>query len=242
MKSKRAPKATSHRVLSHSKWVAARKKLLTKEKAFSRAREALALARRKLPWERVEKGYVFHGPKGAVPLAELFDGRRQLVVYHFMFDPEWKDGCKICSFWADQFERNIVHLKARDVTMVAISRAPLSRINPYKKRMGWTFPWLSSQGSDFNFDYQASCTPEELKSGEAYYNYQHTTAMGETPGISVFYKDATGAIFHTYSCYARGMDMMNTAYQYLDLVPRGRDEARLEWPMAWVRRRDSYPR
>lgn len=228
-----------HQVVSHEKWITARKRFLEQEKALSHQRERLAKARRALPWEKA-KDYAFDGPKGKRTLAQLFAGRGQLVVFHFMFDPAWKEGCKICSFWADSFDRNVVHLAHRDVTLVAVSRAPLARLQAYRKRMGWTFDWYSSLHSDFNFDYQVSSTPAERKKGVAVYNYAKGRAMGETPGISVFTRDAKGTVFHTYSTYARGLDLMNAAYQYLDLVPRGRDEEGLSWPMAWVRRHDAY--
>jgi predicted dithiol-disulfide oxidoreductase (DUF899 family) len=193
---------------------------------------------------RVEKDYVFDGPDGPVSLAELFAGRSQLVVYHFMFAPDWEAGCKNCSFWADNFERNVVHLAARDVTMIAVSRAPFPKLDAFRRRLGWTFKWVSSAGNDFNFDYHVSFTPEELAGGKVHYNYAWTDGrISELPGISVFYRDQSGNIFHTYSCYARGLDMMNTAYHYLDLVPKGRDEAEQRPnPMAWVRYRDSYGR
>ncbi len=231
---------TKHRVVSKEAWTAARKELLAKEKEFSLLREKLAQQRRELPWERVEKSYVFDTPGGPRTLAELFDGRSQLIVYHFMFDTTWTEGCKLCSFWADNFERNVVHLTGRDVTLVAISRAPLERLNPYKQRMGWTFTWASSQGNEFNSDYDVTITPDQLASGAGTYNYAKAERAGEMHGISVFLKDDDGAVYHTYSCYARGLDNMNTAYQYLDLVPKGRDEAALPFSMSWVRRRDGY--
>jgi predicted dithiol-disulfide oxidoreductase (DUF899 family) len=230
-----------HRVVSSAEWLAARKELLAKEKEFTRLRDQLSLQRRELPWERVDKAYVFDGPDGRVSMAELFAGRSQLIVYHFMLGPDWEEGCKSCSFWADNFEGFYWHLNQRDVTMAAISRAPWSTIAPFKKRMGWSFPWVSSAGSDFNFDYCVSFTPEQLATGEVDYNFaRRKTSMTELPGISVFYKDDAGNIFHTYSCYARGLDMMNAAYHYLDLVPKGRDEAGLPYNMAWVRHHDDY--
>ena len=228
------------KVVSREKWLVARKAFLKKEKAFSRLRDELAAERRGLPWEEVVKPYVFEGPGGKKALPALFDGKSQLVVYHFMFDPSWKEGCKICSFWADNFDRNAVHLKARDVSLVAISRAPLSKLRAYQKRLGWTFPWYSSAGTDFNFDYQASSTPEETKKGRMLYNYEQVRLTGECPGVSVFARGSGGSVFHTYSTYGRGLDMLNAGYHYLDLTPKGRDEAGLRWPMDWVRRRDSY--
>ena len=231
-----------HPVVTPEHWLEARKRLLAKEKQFTRLRDELSQARRELPWVRVTKEYRFDGPAGEETLAQLFAGRSQLVVYHFMFAPDWDAGCKSCSFWADNFERNVVHLRARDVTLVAVSRAPLTKIEAFRKRLGWSFKWVSSEHTDFNFDYHVSFTPEALAKGEIYYNYAWSkSALPEQPGISVFYRDASGAIFHTYSCYARGLDMMNTAYQYLDLVPMGRDEAdQRPNPQAWVRHRDTY--
>ncbi|HWM48006.1 MAG TPA: thioredoxin family protein [Xanthobacteraceae bacterium] len=231
---------TQHTVVSHDAWLAARKALLAREKAFTRARDELSRARRDLPWERVEKDYRFAGPGGEVGLADLFAGRSQLVVYHLMFDPAWDAACKSCSFWADNFERNVVHLAHRDVTMIAISRAPLAKIEAFRRRMGWTFDWYSSNGSDFNYDYGVSFRPDEVGNGKAAYNFGTIPPPGsEMPGISVFYKDDAGAIFRTYSCYSRGIEMMNAAYQYLDLVPKGRDEDPAR-PMSWLRLRDTY--
>jgi predicted dithiol-disulfide oxidoreductase (DUF899 family) len=190
---------------------------------------------------RVTKQYVFDGPGGKQTLAQLFNGHTQLVVYHFMFGPDWEDGCKSCSFWADNFNGIVPHLNQRDVTFVAISRAPLAKLQAFATRLGWSFKWLSSSGSDFNYDYTVSFTPEDLAGGGAIYNYAaNKMYMTELPGISVFFKDADGKVFHTYSCYARGLDMLNTAYHYLDLVPKGRDEAGLPHAMAWVRLRDQY--
>jgi predicted dithiol-disulfide oxidoreductase (DUF899 family) len=190
---------------------------------------------------RVTKQYVFDGPGGKQTLGQQFNGHTQLVVYHFMFGPDWEDGCKSCSFWADNFNGIVPHLNQRDVTFVAISRAPLAKLQAFATRLGWSFKWLSSSGSDFNYDYTVSFTPEDLAGGGAIYNYAaNKMYMTELPGISVFFKDADGKVFHTYSCYARGLDMLNTAYHYLDLVPKGRDEAGLPHAMAWVRLRDQY--
>lgn len=233
--------AESHRIVSREEWVEVRKKLLAKEKEFTRLRDRLSAERRELPWVRVDKDYVFDGPAGKESLAQLFEGRSQLVVYHFMFGPDWDVGCKSCSFWADNFNGIVAHLNQRDVTLVAISRAPLTTLQAFARRLGWSFKWLSSLGCDFNFDYQVSFTPEALAKGEVIYNYAKSAmSMSELPGISVFFKDPRGGIFHTYSCYARGLDMLNTAYHYLDLVPKGRDEAGLPYPMSWVRHRDQY--
>jgi predicted dithiol-disulfide oxidoreductase (DUF899 family) len=231
----------THRIVSREEWTEARRQLLAKEKELTRLRDRLSEERRALPWVRVEKDYVFDTPSGRRTLAQLFEGRSQLVVYHFMYGPDAAP-CKSCSFWADNFERIVVHLAQRDATMIAVSRAPLEKIEEHRRRMGWSFTWVSSGGSDFNYDYHVSFRPEELARGEIVYNYARQTNVGpEWPGISVFFKDRDGAVFHTYSCYARGLEMMNAAYQYLDLLPKGRDEAALPWPMAWVRYRDSYP-
>jgi predicted dithiol-disulfide oxidoreductase (DUF899 family) len=232
---------TDHQVVSRTEWIEARRRLLAQEKEFTRQRDRLSQARRELPWVRVDKHYAFDTTGGRESLPELFEGRSQLVVYHFMFGPNWEEPCKSCSFWADSIERNVVHLNARDVTLVAISRAPLARLEAFKRRMGWTFKWASSGETDFNLDYGVSFGPDDTN---ASYNYApKTSGMSELPGISVFAKDENGAVFHTYSCYARGLDMMNAAYQYLDLVPKGRDEAdQTPYSMAWVRYRDSYGR
>ena len=228
-------------VVSHEEWLVARQALLEREKAFTRERDALSAARRELPWVKVDKAYVFDGPDGKETLAELFDGRSQLIVYHFMFGPEWEQGCPSCSFLSDHIDGANLHLPHRDVTLLAVSRAPLAQIEAFKQRMGWRFKWVSSYGNDFNRDYHVSFSPDEMAKGEVYYNYR----MGEfpsdeAPGISVFHKDPSGAVFHTYSAYARGLDMLVGAYNYLDLVPKGRDEAALPWTMAWVRHHDRY--
>ncbi len=197
--------------------------------------------RRDLPWERVDREYVFDGPNGKETLSDLFAGRSQLIVYHFMFGPDWEVGCPHCSFWADNFDEIVVHLNQRDVTMLAVSRAPYSKLAAYKKRMGWHFKWVSSSGTDFNFDYHVSFTPEEVAKKAAFYNYTVQEPLdSEREGVSVFYKDQRGSVFHTYSTYARGIDMVNAAYHYLDLVPKGRDEAGHEFTQFWVRRHDEY--
>ena len=232
-------KNRQHPVVTNKEWLKARTALLAKEKQFTRLRDKLSRQRRELPWERVEKKYVFDGSGGKESLADLFENRSQLVVYHFMFNPASDEGCKHCSFWADNFNSVVVHLNHRDVTFVAISRAPLAKIEPFKKRMGWSFKWLSSSQNDFNYDYQASFTPDAIRSGTVFYNYtKQKMNMSDREGVSVFYKDASGAIFHTYSAYARGIDMLNTAYHYLDLVPKGRDEG--DSPQFWVRFHDRY--
>jgi predicted dithiol-disulfide oxidoreductase (DUF899 family) len=227
-----------HQIVSREEWIAARKTHLAHEKELTQARERLNEERRALPWVKVDKDYAFDGPAGKMRLADLFKDRSQLIVQHFMFAPEWNEGCKSCSFWADGFERMIPHLAARDTTMVAISRAPLPKLAAFKQRMGWTFDWLSSGGNAFNYDYGVSFTPEQIERG-GNYNFG-TTPFGseEAPGISVFYRDANARIFHTYSTYARGIDAMSVDYQYLDLVPKGRDENG-RGPY-WVRRHDEY--
>jgi predicted dithiol-disulfide oxidoreductase (DUF899 family) len=231
----------NHQVVSRDEWLVARKEHLAREKEFTRLRDQLSQQRRDLPWVRVDKEYIFDGPNGQETLSELFAGRSQLLVYHFMFGADWNEGCKSCSFWADNYNGIIVHLNHRDTTLVAISRAPLERLEAYKKRMGWSFKWVSSFGNDFNCDYHVSFTPEEMAKGERYYNYTMSKFPSEeAPGISVFYKDKNGSIFHTYSCYARGLDMVNGAYHLLDLVPKGRDEDGLSYPQEWVRRHDQY--
>lgn len=230
-----------HDVVSNERWIEARKALLAKEKEFTRMRDAISEERRKLPWERVDKEYVFDGPGGKETLADLFDGRSQLLVYHFMYGPDWTEGCKSCSFLADHFNPAIPHLRQRDVTMVAVSRAPLEILEAFKKRMGWSFKWVSSLGNDFNRDYQVSFTEEELEKGDVYYNYaRQGFPSTEAPGVSVFYKDENGEVFHTYSSYQRGLDMFITAYHYLDLVPKGRDEGGLSYTMEWLRLHDEY--
>ncbi len=232
---------TDHQVVTPEAWVEARKQLLAKEKEFTRLRDQLSQARRDLPWVLVTKQYLFDGAEGKETLAQLFNGHSQLVVYHFMFAPDWEAGCHGCSFWADNFNRIVPHLNQRDVEFVAVSRAPSPKLRAIAKRIGWNFKWLSSSGSDFNYDYNVSFAPEALASGSAIYNYAaNKMNMTELPGISVFFKDAEGRVFYTYSCYARGLDMLNTAYHYLDLVPKGRDEGGLPHKMAWVRLRDEY--
>jgi len=229
-----------HTVVSQDEWLEARKALLAKEKEFSKARDALSATRRALPWVKIEKNYVFEGPAGKETLADLFGGKSQLLVYHFMLGPGWKDGCPSCSFLADHFDGANIHLAQRDVAFVVVSRAPLAEIDAYKKRMGWRFKWMSSYGGDFNHDFHVSFTPEEKASGKVEYNY----AVGsfpseEAPGLSAFSKDG-GAVFHTYSTYGRGLDIIIGTYNMLDLAPKGRDEDALPWSMAWVRRHDEY--
>ena len=231
--------AKRHAVVPEKQWLAARRKLLAREKALTRGRDRLAAARRALPWQALAKEYVFEGPDGRQTLAEIFDGRSQLVVYHFMFGPGWGAGCPHCSHWADSFDGVIVHLKARDVTMVAVSRAPYAELAAYHRRMGWRFKWLSSHGNDFNYDFNVSFTPEELKRKKALYNFvEQDPGVSDREGVSVFFKDAKGRVFRTYSTYARGIDAFSVDYQYLDVTPKGRDE-RGRGPY-WVRRHDEY--
>jgi predicted dithiol-disulfide oxidoreductase (DUF899 family) len=229
-----------HRVVSQEEWLAARRQLLGKEKEFTRQRDQLSAERRELPWVKVEKEYVFDAPGGKETLADLFDGRSQLMVYHFMFGPGWEQGCPSCSFVSDHIDGANWHLPQRDVTLLAVSRAPLAQIEAFKQRMGWRFKWVSSYGSDFNYDFHVSFTKDQLAAGKVEYNYDLVEGNDELPGLSVFYKDPSGAIFHTYSAYARGLDMLVGAYNYLDLAPKGRDEAALPWTMAWVRHHDRY--
>ena len=210
------------KVVSRAEWLAARKQLLAKEKELTRQRDAIAAERRQLPWVKVEKNYVFDSPTGKKTLAELFDGRSQLIIYHFMFGPEWQEGCPSCSFNMDHTDPALVHLAQRDVSFAAVSRAPIAKIESFKKRMGWKFNWVSSHNSDFNYDYQASFTPEQMAKGKVEYNYELTEFPStEGPGISVFYKDKDGNIFHTYSAYARGSETTINTYNYLDFVPKG---------------------
>ena len=230
-----------HTVVSGDEWLAARQELLTKEKEFTHLRDELSQARRALPWEKIGKNYVFDGPNGKETLADLFDGRSQLVIYHFMLGPDWDEGCPSCSFWADNYDGIDIHLKQRDITLISVSRSPLENINAYKNRMGWRFKWVSSIDSDFNFDFNVSFTPSEMKKGEMNYNYRNCKfPMEEAPGFSVFFRDDQGDIFHTYSCFSRGLDMLNGAYHIMDMVPKGRDEDQLPFSMAWVNRHDQY--
>jgi len=232
---------THHKIVSRAEWTEARKQLLAREKQFTRDRDQLSAARRGLPWVRVTEDYVFERARGKATLAELFDGRSQLVIYHFMFAPDGKAGCKSCSFWADNFNGIVDHLAHRDVKLMAISRAPVDKLSAFARRLGWSFDWASSNGNRFNHDYGVSFTPEELATGTIAYNFGEHKAHGpDMPGISVFHRDPDGAVFHTYSCYSRGIDMVNGAYQFLDLVPNGRDEAGLPYPMSWLRHHDDY--
>lgn len=241
MEDRAMSKLGDHDVVSHHAWVTARKELLAKEKEFTRLRDELSARRRDLPWEQVDKAYVFTGPEGEESLSDLFDGRSQLIIYHFMFDPDWEEGCKSCSYLVDHYGPATVHLANRDVTMVTVSRAPLAKLDAFKKRMGWNFKWVSSEGNDFNRDYHVLFDPKELETGEAYYNYKtQPFPVADGPGISVFAKYEEGHIFHTYSSYARGLDMFIGAYHLLDIVPKGRDEAGLDYSMEWIRHHDRY--
>jgi predicted dithiol-disulfide oxidoreductase (DUF899 family) len=229
-----------HKIVSHDEWLTARRAHLADEKAFTRARDPLSRKRRELPWENVEKNYVFDGPDGKETLADLFGGKSQLIVYHFMLGPDWEEGCPSCSLLADHFDGAVIHLAQRDVAFVVVSRAPLQQIEKFKRRMGWHFKWVSSFGNDFNFDYHVSATPEEKAKGIANYNYEVTEFPSEErPGASVFCKNA-GDIFHTYSSYGRGLDILIGTYNFLDIAPKGRDEGGLKFGMAWVRHHDKY--
>lgn len=231
----------SHKTVSHQEWIEARKVFLAKEKEFTRLRDEISRERRELPWEKVEKDYLFDGPDGKESLADLFAGQDQLIIYHFMFGPDWQAGCKACSYMADHFNPAVIHLKYRGVTMLAVSHAPSDKLQAFKKRMGWSFKWVSSMNSDFNRDFHVSFTQDELDSGETYYNYRKKRFPStEAPGASVFYKNEAGEVFHTYSVYERGLDMFITAYHYLDIVPRGRDEDSFSYTMEWLRLHDEY--
>jgi len=233
---------SSHQVVPPAEWVAARKELLAKEKVFSKLREELTSKRLELPWEKVNKQYVFDGPQGKESLADLFAGKSQLIVYHFMFGPTWEQGCPGCSFLADHFDGSLPHLAAKDVSFVAVSRAPLGQLEIFKKRMGWNFKWVSSNATDFNYDYNVSFRKEDLEKGQVTYNYEQTKGSSdELPGGSAFYKDPSGNIYHTYSSFGRGLENMIGAYSWLDIAPKGRDEdAQMPHKMAWVRHHDRY--
>lgn len=226
------------KVVNRDEWIEARKSLLAEEKAHMRRGDEIAEARRALPWVRIDKTYVFETERGRKTLAELFAGRSQLITYHFMFQPGWEAGCTGCSFLADHFDGANLHLAHHDVTLVAVSRAPLAEILPYKRRMNWSFDWVSSHGSDFNYDFNVSVSEAEKASGKRTYNYEVTDSSGgDAPGLSVFFRDDDGAIFHTYSTYARGGDILIGAHNFLDMTPKGRNETSI---MNWVRRHDEY--
>lgn len=230
----------THKVVSAAEWLAARKEFLKKEKELTRLRDDLARQRRQLPWERVEKNYVFAAADGPQTLADLFAGRSQLIIYHFMFGPGWKEGCPSCSYLADSFDSATVHMAQRDTAFAAVSRATLPEIENFKKRMGWKFPWVSSFGTDFNYDFHVSFTKDEMASGKAFYNFEAAGFPSEEgPGLSAFLKRGD-EIFHTYSSYARGLDILLPTYNFLDMTAKGRDEDSLPHPMAWVRHHDRY--
>ncbi len=230
----------NHAVVSHEEWIAARTEFLRKEKEFFKFRDQIAAARRALPWEMVEKHYVFEGTAGPISFSEVFDGQSQLIVYHLMFSPEWDEPCENCSFWADHFDSVRLHLPQRDANLVAISRAPVEKLDGFKKRMGWKFPWYSSGGNTFNFDLNASFSQAEVDAQSGFYNYRTgDPECADREGISVFYKDDRGTIYHTYSTYARGIDLMNNTYNYVDITPMGRNEG--EHPLGWVKFHDEYP-
>jgi predicted dithiol-disulfide oxidoreductase (DUF899 family) len=230
----------THKVVSPAEWLAARKEFLKKEKEFTHLRDELSRQRRELPWEKVGKNYVFEGPGGTETLADLFEGCAQLVIYHFMFGPGWKEGCQSCSYLADSFDGARLRLAQRDTTLAVVSRATLPEIEAFKKRMGWQFPWVSSFGTDFNYDFHVAFSKEEIAAGNAYYNFgTQGFPSEEGPGLSAFYKWGE-EIFHTYSSYARGLDILIPTYNFLDMTAKGRDEDSLSYPMAWVRHHDRY--
>nr|WP_036840869.1 thioredoxin family protein [Polaromonas sp. CF318] len=232
-----------HAIVSRDEWLAARRLLLAREKELTAQRDLVSAERRRLPWVPVDKAYVFDGPNGPESLAGLFEGRSQLIVYHFMFGPDWKEGCPSCSFLADHVDGTLPHLAARGIALAVVSRAPLAKLAAFRQRMGWRFKWVSSSGSDFNYDYHVSFTPEALAGGKVAYNYRMEDVgdMQDLHGISVFARDGQGNVFHTYSSYARGADSLVGSYHYMDLTPKGRDEDGLPFPMAWVRHHDKYP-
>ena len=230
-----------HQIVTRNEWLEARKALLLQEKDFSKQRDKLSAARRELPWVAIEDEYIFDTNEGVKTLNELFGKHSQLIIYHFMIGDDWKEGCKSCSFWADNFNGIDVHLAHRDIGFLAISRASLSKINSFKSRMGWDFNWVSSAPSNFNRDFDVSFDPEDIKSGNATYNYRPMTSeMDELAGVSVFTKNSNGDIFHTYSTFSRGLDLLNGAYNYIDLTPKGRNEQDLSYSMEWLRHHDRY--
>ena len=235
----------AHPVVSRAEWLEARKAHLEDEKAFTRARDALSERRRALPWVCVDKDYRFQTAEGEKALGDLFGDKSQLIVIHFMMGPDWAEGCTSCSFWADGYSGLETHLSNRDAAFVAVANTALEKIDAYRQRMGWSFDWASSLGSDFNQDFHVSFDPQDAADGKVWYNYREARfPMSEAPGISIFHKPdpdgEPGTIVHTYSTYSRGLDMLNTAYHLMDLLPKGRDEDRLDWPMQWLRRRDQY--
>jgi len=236
------PTGGKHRVVTREEWLAARKAHLLKEKELTRLRDKLSAERRALPWVKVEKEYVFDMTEGKRTLGDLFEGRSQLIVHHFMFGPGWEAGCVGCSFTADHMEGALAHLEHHDVSVVRVSRAPLAEIEAYRQRMGWRVKWVSSNGNDFNYDYHVSFTPEDVAKGKVYYNYDVREFQSEElSGLSVFYKDAKGDVFHTYSTYGRGDELVDSAYMLLDMTPKGRNETGPYYNLGdWVRRHDEY--
>lgn len=235
--------AQKHNVVSYEEWVTSCREHLVKEKAFTRLRDQLSQQRRALPWTRVEKDYHFDSDDGRKSLCDLFVGKRQLLIYHFMFGPDWEAGCPSCSFWADNFNNIMAHLNARDINLIAVSRAPLEKLQNYKKRMGWTFNWVSSFESDFNTDFGVTFTEEEMNGKQRYYNFNTAGfPVSEAPGVSALYRSDQDEVFRTYSCYARGLDILNGAYHFMDIAPKGRNEGELPHPQAWIRRHDEYDR
>lgn len=232
--------ANLHEITGKEQWTAARLELMAREKELTRLRDEVSALRRALPRRRVERSYVFEGPDGERRLADLFDGCQQLIVYHFMYGPDWEAGCPSCTFWADHFDAMLPHLRARDTAFAVVSRGPLDKLRAYAERMGWRFPWVSSAGNTFNRDFDVTFTEEQIARKDKLYNFGTLEAVGqELPGASVFMRDGD-EILHTYSTYARGLDILNGTYHWLDLTPKGRDEAGLPWPMAWVKRHDEY--
>ena len=230
-----------HQIVSREEWIAARQELLRKEKEFTRLRDQLSAERRALPWVKVEKTYVFDGPNGKETLGDLFAGRSQLIIKHFMFGPDWAEGCVGCSFELDHTMGALMHIGNRDVAYAVVSRAPLEKTEPFRRRMGWNVKWVSSYGSDFNFDFHVSFTPQQITSGDAYYNYQTgARVVDEMSGRSVFYKDGSGQIFHTYSSFARGGELFLGSYAFLDITPKGREETINGNLTDWVRHHDRY--
>jgi predicted dithiol-disulfide oxidoreductase (DUF899 family) len=230
-----------NRIVDNEQWLAARIELLAEEKALQKARDELARKRREMPWRKIETDYVFEGEDGNKSLAELFGDSTQLLLYHFMYHPDWNEGCKSCSFWADQYDAAIPHLQARDVALVCASRGPLEKLLAYRERMGWSFPWYSSAGSTFNYDFGVSFTPEQVATNDGVYNYRKAQWLAEElPGLSTFIKDDDDNVFHTYSTFSRGLDPLNATYQMLDLVAKGRDEDNLEFSVGWLKRHDEY--
>ncbi len=230
-----------NKVVTREEWLEARLELLAREKAFTRERDALSRSRRSLPWVEVDKTYMFESEKGAVSLAGLFEGRSQLIVYHFMFGDDWEEGCTSCSFWADGYNPVIEHLKARDISLVAVSTAPVEKLTAYRDRLGWSFPWVSAGKNRFNQDFAVTFDADEIGEDARNYNFGTSRFGGsEAPGLSVFTLGDNGTIYHSYSTYGRGLDIFNAAYHYMDAVPKGRDEEGLSHSMSWLRRRDQY--